>query len=86
MAKTAHQRIMRAAERGTGLRLSADEIGRLSQDGAIETCAANDDRAEIANQCTKCLSYVIPHAEGWHCASHEEPPVGRCGDWKGGGE
>ena len=86
MAKTPHQRIMRAAERGTGLRLSADEVGRLSQDGAIRQTAAGDDAAEIANQCTTCLDYVIPHAEGWHCASHKLPPVGRCGDRKGGGE
>ena len=85
MAKTPHQRIMRAAERGTGLRLSADEVRRLSRDDAIATCARNDDKAEIANQCKSCLDYVIPRVE-WHCASHEEPPVGRCGDWKGGGE
>jgi hypothetical protein len=38
--------IMVAADNGRGLHLSADEIGWLAQDGAIETCAQNDvDRA-----------------------------------------
>ena len=85
MAKTPHQRIMRAAARGTGLRLSADEVQRMSSWTPIRRLAQIADEAEIANQCTKCLSRVLP-PEGWHCASHEEPPVGRCGDWKGGGE
>jgi len=34
--------------------------------------------------CTTCLHLPIA-PEGWHCASHEEPPVGACGDWKGAG-
>lgn len=38
-----HQKIMRAAKRGTGLRLTADEVFQLSRDGAIATCAENDD-------------------------------------------
>ena len=42
---TPHQRIMRAAEKGRGLRLTADEVHALSMDGAIETCATNDDEA-----------------------------------------
>jgi len=85
MAKTPHQRIMRAAERGTGLRLSADEVGRLSQDGAIRQAAAGDDAVEIAKQCTTCLSRILP-PEGWHCAKRREAPFGACGDWKGAGE
>ena len=40
---TAHQKIMRAAKRGTGLRLTAKEISMLSMDQAIEQAAANDD-------------------------------------------
>lgn len=34
--------IMRAAERGNGLHLSADEVYALSRDSAIEACAEND--------------------------------------------
>lgn len=33
------QKIMRAAKRGTGLKLSADEVLRLSYDDAIATTA-----------------------------------------------
>jgi hypothetical protein len=40
---TPHQRIMRAAERGTGVRLTADEALALSMDTAIGSCAENDD-------------------------------------------
>jgi hypothetical protein len=39
------QKIMRAAERGTGLRLNADEVWLLSRDDAIEQ-AATQERAE----------------------------------------
>lgn len=46
---TPHQKIMRAAKRGTGIRLSAVEVLELSRDGAIATCAENDD-AEDAKQ------------------------------------
>lgn len=34
---------MRAAKRGTGLRLSADEVFQLSGDDAVSRIAANDD-------------------------------------------
>jgi hypothetical protein len=44
--KTPHQKIMRAASKDQGLRLSADEVFQLSMDGAIATCAENDDEAE----------------------------------------
>lgn len=40
---TPWQKIMRASKRGTGLRLSADEVWNLSRDNAIETLAGNDD-------------------------------------------
>lgn len=40
---TAHQKIMWAWRRGMGCRLSADEVAELAQDGAIATCAENDD-------------------------------------------
>jgi hypothetical protein len=49
---TPHQKIMRAAERGTGLRLTAEEVGKLSRDGAIETCAANDDEDDYLRKTT----------------------------------
>ncbi len=41
--KTPHQRIMIAAAKGVGIRLSADEVFRLSIDDAIATRAGNDD-------------------------------------------
>jgi hypothetical protein len=43
MKLTPHQKIMRAAQLGTGLRLTAEEVSQLSMDGAIAQCAANDD-------------------------------------------
>ena len=48
MAKklTPHQKIMRAAAAGKGLRLSSDEVWYLSCDGAIETRADWDDHPE----------------------------------------
>lgn len=39
---TPQQKIMRAAERGTGLRLSRDEVLELSEDEAIRQCSWND--------------------------------------------
>jgi len=82
MAKTMYQRIMRAARRSAALHLSSSEVLALCQIPIIRQLAANDDAAEIAVQCSICLHRpIVP--EGWHCASHEEPPVGRCGDWKG---
>ncbi len=33
---------MRAADLGMGLRLTAEEVGLLAADGAIEQCAFND--------------------------------------------
>jgi hypothetical protein len=41
-----YQRIMRAATKGRGVRLSADEVWTLSMDGAIETRAAVDNAAD----------------------------------------
>jgi hypothetical protein len=43
MKKTPYQKIMRAYRRGTGLRLTAEEIEQLAQDDAISVAAANDD-------------------------------------------
>lgn len=40
---TPHQRIMRAAKAGKGVRLSADEVFALSLDDAISSAALNDD-------------------------------------------
>lgn len=44
---TPHQKIMRAARRGTGTHLTAEEVQALSLDDAIATCAANDDENDI---------------------------------------
>lgn len=43
---TPPQKIMRAARRGTGLRLSADEVWSMSRDEAIRALAENDDNDE----------------------------------------
>ncbi len=40
-----YQRIMRASEAGRGLWLTAEEVGRMSQDDAITALASNDDAA-----------------------------------------
>lgn len=40
---TPHQRIMRAADAGKGLRLSAADVLHLSKDDAVSTAAARDD-------------------------------------------
>lgn len=52
IAMTPHQKIMRAAKRGTGLRLTAKEVAELSFDDAIATLAINDDernREDVSN-------------------------------------
>lgn len=43
MPLTPYQRIMRAANEGRGIRLSALEVRQLSLDDAIQTVARNDD-------------------------------------------
>jgi hypothetical protein len=43
---TPHQRIVKAALAGVGMRLSADEVAYLAMDDAIQTRAVNDDYAE----------------------------------------
>jgi len=40
---TVYQRIMRAAKKGKGLKLSSEEVSALQRDDAIETRAAADD-------------------------------------------
>lgn len=47
MKKTPYQKILRAAKRGTGLHLTAEEVAGLSLDSAIETVAWNDDEREV---------------------------------------
>ncbi len=46
MKLTPYQRIMRAARRCTGVRLSPDDVQALSMDDAISTVAYNDDEAD----------------------------------------
>lgn len=48
MKRLTYQRIMRAARRGTGLRLSEDEVCEMSRDTAISQLAENDDDPESA--------------------------------------
>lgn len=43
---TPHQRIMRAARKGCGIRLSADEVAELSEDDAMFQAAENDDEEQ----------------------------------------
>lgn len=40
-----HQKIMRAWRRGTGIRLTPDDVEKLAFDDAISTAASNDDEA-----------------------------------------
>lgn len=47
------QRIMRAAKLGVGLRLSADDVWRLSRDEALATLASNDDEARTERETEK---------------------------------
>ena len=54
---TPWQRIMRADRRSTGLRLSADDVGRLAADGAIVQRAALDDDHQLDDPrcgCEEC--------------------------------
>lgn len=43
MKKTVYQRIIEAAQKRKGLRLSKDDVWQLAQDDAIETRATMDD-------------------------------------------
>lgn len=42
--RTIYQRIMRAAELGTGVRLSKDDARALAQDHAVRASAETDDK------------------------------------------
>lgn len=75
MSRSPYQRIVRAAKRGTGLRLSAEEASILGRDEAILGVAANEDAAEVAGQCASCLDRVLP-PEGWYCMSYRLSPAG----------
>ncbi len=50
MSSTPYQRIMRAAKRGTGLRLSAEDAAMLSFDHAIVARAEWDDSDECQDK------------------------------------
>ncbi|MBD3306702.1 hypothetical protein GF348_10005 [candidate division KSB3 bacterium] len=47
MKRTIYQRIVRAAERGTGLRLSAEDARVLAEDTAIYTVASADTERAV---------------------------------------
>ena len=82
MAKrTIYQRIMQAAEKGTGLRLSADDVARLSSDSAIWMAAKNDDALEDGGRCITCQHYAMGNKAGWHCTHYRERPD-RCREWQ----
>lgn len=53
MKKTPYQKILRAADRGTGLRLTAAEVATLAGDSAIESIAWNDDEREAKQRKAK---------------------------------
>ncbi len=44
---TPHQKIVRAADRGTGVRLTADDVLRLSLDDAVSMRATHDDETDL---------------------------------------
>lgn len=46
-----YQRIVRAAERGTGARITAEEASWMAIDGAIETRASLDDEIDAGCTC-----------------------------------
>jgi len=52
-AYTPWERIIRAADRGTGLRLSVSEISALGMDGAIAKKAQNDAEERVNCECGK---------------------------------
>ena len=78
-SKTIYQRIMRAAERETGLRLSADDVARLSADSAVWMAARHDDAVEDGGRCITCRYYAMGNKPGWHCTHYRERPD-RCGE------
>lgn len=62
MSLTAHQKVVRAARTGTGVRLSALEADELGgADGAVETVATLD--AIAAGQCEYCFRTSCPRAK-----------------------
>lgn len=52
--RSAYQRIVRCAELGMGVKLTANEVLRLSLDDAISTAAANDDEHWDEHTAGKC--------------------------------
>lgn len=46
---TPFQKIMRAAKKGRGLRLTANEVFQLSRDEAVSEAAFNDDEIQKGN-------------------------------------
>ena len=59
---TPHQRIMRAAEKGIGVRLSAEEVLHLAMDDAIAQAAENDETPPEGSE--KCGRGNPDQAEG----------------------
>lgn len=79
MKRTPYQRIVRAAERGTGCRLTAEEVAALAADDAIATSASLDDeRARLPEDEAAHFDCFVPvelahlserrtcDGDGWH--------------------
>ncbi len=58
-----HQRIVRAAKRGTGVRFTAQEVDRLAEDHAIHQVATWDDMADEDRAAASRGSYTEPADE-----------------------
>lgn len=54
MKPTVYQRIMRADERGTGMRLSVEDVTILASEHGIMLTAALDDEGRDAEWCGEC--------------------------------
>lgn len=67
---TLHQRIMRAAARGTGMRLSAEEVAMMAQDHAISEAAQNDDDEADDRALDDCLCDQCCERKATHNRSH----------------
>lgn len=77
---TVYQRIMRAFKRGTGLRLSPEDVSRLAKDDAISTVARNDDECPGQGKCHGSMHWcgtcgvVVHMCDDFLCEMHHSAP------------